>query len=132
MRALIFDPFSGISGDMTLGALLDLGLPLEWLRGFVADLRIADVGVGAERCERCGIACTRLTLGLPREHAHRHLADVVAIMEAARLSPTVRDRAVRRLHPAGRGRGGGARHHARAGALPRGGRARRHRGHRRA
>jgi uncharacterized protein (TIGR00299 family) protein len=92
--ALIFDPFSGVSGDMTLGALLDLGLPVEWLRSFVNGLRVAEIGVESERVMRCGIACTRLVLTLPHEHAHRHLRDVVEIIDGAGVAPTVRDRAV--------------------------------------
>ena len=94
VRALIFDPFSGISGDMTLGGLVDLGLPIEWLSGFVRGLGIAEIGVQAERVQRRGIACTRVVLELPHEHAHRHLRHVVAIIEAAGVEPEVRDRAV--------------------------------------
>ena len=94
MRALIFDPFSGISGDMTLGALLDLGLPIEWLQGFVAGLGIAEIGVRTERVQRRGIACTRVLLELPDEHAHRHLKHVVQIIDAAGVDDRVRDRAV--------------------------------------
>lgn len=94
MRALIFDPFAGISGDMTLGALIDLGLPVEWLASFVSGLGIAEVDVRAERVQRRGIACTRLLLDLPHEHAHRHLADVVRIIDGSGVRSTVRDRAV--------------------------------------
>lgn len=94
MRGLIFDPFSGISGDMTVAALLDVGLPLEWLQGFVADLKLGDLRVGAEKVQRKGIAATRLLLELPHEHAHRHLHHVVAIIEGTGVAPEVRDRAV--------------------------------------
>ena len=94
MKALIFDPFAGISGDMTVAALLDLGLPLEWLQGFVASLGLGDIRVSAERVDRKGIACTRLLLELPHEHAHRHLHHVVRIIEDTGVAPEVRDRAV--------------------------------------
>lgn len=94
MRALIFDPFAGISGDMTIAALLDLGLPLEWLQGFVRGLNLGPIEVDAERVDRKGIACTRLVLRLPHEHAHRHLKDVVRIIEGTGVSGEVRDRAV--------------------------------------
>jgi uncharacterized protein (TIGR00299 family) protein len=94
MRGLIFDPFSGISGDMTIAALLDLGLPLEWLRAFVRELRLGPIEVDAERADRRGIACTRLLLKLPHEHAHRHLADVVRIIEGTKVEASVRERAV--------------------------------------
>ena len=95
MRALVFDPFAGISGDMTLGALLDLGLPVEWFRGFVRGLKLGDLEVDAERAERGAIACTRLVLRLPEEHAHRHLKDVVRIIESTGVSVGVREKAVR-------------------------------------
>ncbi|HEX9937901.1 MAG TPA: nickel pincer cofactor biosynthesis protein LarC [Longimicrobium sp.] len=94
MRGLIFDPFAGISGDMTIAALLDLGLPLEWLQSFVAGLNLGDVRIGAERVDRKGIAATRLLLELPHEHAHRHLHHVVKIIEGTGVAPEVRDRAV--------------------------------------
>jgi uncharacterized protein (TIGR00299 family) protein len=94
LRGLIFDPFAGISGDMTVGALLDLGLPLEWLQGFVAGLDLGDVRVGAERVNRKGIAATRLVLELPHEHAHRHLHHVVKIIEGTGAAPWVRETAV--------------------------------------
>jgi uncharacterized protein (TIGR00299 family) protein len=94
VRGLIFDPFAGISGDMTVAALLDLGLPLEWLRAFVAGLGLGDIGVDAERVSRKGIACTRLVLHLPHEHAHRHLSHVVRIIEGTGVPGEVRDRAI--------------------------------------
>lgn len=94
MRGLIFDPFSGISGDMTIAALLDIGLPLEWLRSFVRELRLGSIQVDADRADRRGIACTLLRLRLPHEHAHRHLADVVAIIEGTKVEAEVRERAV--------------------------------------
>ncbi|HEX2091566.1 MAG TPA: LarC family nickel insertion protein, partial [Longimicrobiaceae bacterium] len=94
MRSLIFDPFAGISGDMTIAALLDLGLPLEWLREFVGGLGLGEVRVDAERVSRKGIACRRLVLELPHEHAHRHLSHVVRIIEGTGVAGEVRDRAV--------------------------------------
>jgi pyridinium-3,5-bisthiocarboxylic acid mononucleotide nickel chelatase len=95
VKSLLFDPYAGISGDMTIGALLDLGLPLEWLRDFVARTGIEGVRVDAERVDRRGIACTYLKLELPHEHAHRHLSDVVRIIDGARVGGEVRDLAVR-------------------------------------
>ncbi len=94
MRGLIFDPFSGISGDMTIAALLDLGLPVAWLQDFVRGLDVGPIEVEAERVMRKGIACTRLVLRLPHEHAHRHLKDVVRIIEGTGVSGEVRDRSI--------------------------------------
>ncbi len=94
MRALLFDPFAGISGDMTVGALLDLGLPPDWLRSHVADLGLGDIGVHVERVMRRGIACTKVDFELPHEHAHRHLRHVVEIIEESRATETAKRRAI--------------------------------------
>jgi len=94
VRRLVFDPFAGISGDMVLGGLLDLGLPIDWLRGFVADLELGEIRIDAERVDRCGISCTRLRMELPHEHAHRHLSDVVRIIEGTGVESAVRERAI--------------------------------------
>ncbi|HSH46411.1 MAG TPA: nickel insertion protein, partial [Longimicrobiales bacterium] len=84
-RALIIDPFAGISGDMLLGALIDLGLPEAWLRDFVASLGLpGDVVV--ERADRSGISCGRVRFDLPHEHAHRHLPDVLEIIDGSGAS----------------------------------------------
>lgn len=93
MRALIFDPFAGISGDMILGALVDLGLEPEWLREFVASLELGPIEVVVERADRRGISCGRVRFELPHEHAHRHLRHVVEIIDRTQAPETVKDRA---------------------------------------
>lgn len=97
MKALIFDPFAGISGDMTVAALLDLGvhhgLGAEWLRTFIKDLGLGDIGVNVETVQRAGIACTRVSFELPHEHAHRHLRHVVEIIDRSNTSDLTKQRA---------------------------------------
>jgi pyridinium-3,5-bisthiocarboxylic acid mononucleotide nickel chelatase len=95
LRALIFDPFAGISGDMTVGALLDLGVPAEWLTEFVASLGLGEIGVVVARVQRRGIDCAHVRFELPHEHAHRHLRHVVEIIERANTSPATKERAKR-------------------------------------
>ena len=91
-NALIFDPFAGISGDMFLGALVDLGLPVEWLSELVRSLDLgADVAV--ERVDRSGIRCPHVRFELPEERGHRHLADVLEVVESSETSTEVRARA---------------------------------------
>jgi uncharacterized protein (TIGR00299 family) protein len=92
-RALVFDPFAGISGDMTLGALVDLGLPADWLRAFVDSLGLHGVGVRAERAMRRGISCGRVAFDLPHEHAHRHLRHVLEIVDRTPAADSVKARA---------------------------------------
>ena len=55
MTLAYIDAFSGISGDMTLGALVHLGVPIEVLRETAAALRLGDVDVTAATQERNGI-----------------------------------------------------------------------------
>ncbi len=92
-RALLFDPFAGISGDMTLGALLDLGLSGEWLRDFVAQLGLGDITVHTERANRRGIDCGRVRFDLPHEHAHRHLRHVEEIIDRCNAPERAKQRA---------------------------------------
>jgi pyridinium-3,5-bisthiocarboxylic acid mononucleotide nickel chelatase len=89
-RALIFDPFAGISGDMVVGALVDLGLPSDWLRDTVASLAV-NAKVDVERVDRSGIRCSRIHFDLPHEHAHRHLPDVLEIVERSNVSGAAKE-----------------------------------------
>ncbi len=93
MKALIFDPFAGISGDMTLGALIDLGLDPEWLQQFIAGLGLGDVAVTIQRTRRRGIDGAHISFGLPHEHAHRHLKHVVEIINRSNTSDLTKQRA---------------------------------------
>jgi pyridinium-3,5-bisthiocarboxylic acid mononucleotide nickel chelatase len=58
-KTLYFDCFSGASGDMVLGALLDLGLPIEGLRAALGSLAIEYGGVSSERVLRAGVSATK-------------------------------------------------------------------------
>jgi pyridinium-3,5-bisthiocarboxylic acid mononucleotide nickel chelatase len=81
VKILVFDPFAGISGDMTVAALVDLGLEEEWLRDFVAGLGLGDVGVEVSRVMRRGIAARHVRFSYPPEKAHRHLRHVMEIID---------------------------------------------------
>lgn len=92
MRGLIVDPFAGISGDMLLGALIDLGLSRDWLRAFVASLGLG-AEVSVERVERSGISCSRVVFRLPEETAERTLTDVLEVVRGSGLAEPDRTRA---------------------------------------
>jgi uncharacterized protein (TIGR00299 family) protein len=94
LRALIFDPFSGASGDMTIAALLDLGLSEAWLRDFITSLALGDIDVKVTRAMRRGIDCARIEFKLPHEHAHRHLRHVVDIINKSGAPQSAKDRAI--------------------------------------
>jgi pyridinium-3,5-bisthiocarboxylic acid mononucleotide nickel chelatase len=93
LRVLIFDPFAGISGDMTIAALLDLGLDEQWLRGFVADLGIAGIEIRIERVMRRGIAAPHVRFEYPPEKAHRHLRHVLEIIDRCSAPDAAKQRA---------------------------------------
>lgn len=122
-RFAILDPVSGISGDMLLGALLAAGAPPEWLRSLPTRLGFPDVTVQISSVDRCGVRATKVDVCLPdgrreepghfhpgnghaHEHGpHRHIGELVAIVERAKLSPWVRERAVRAFHLLGEAEG---------------------------
>jgi hypothetical protein len=93
VRALVFDPFAGVAGDMTLAALLDLGLDEQWLRGFIAQLALGDIGIRIERVRRCGIAATYLNFALPEEQQHRHLRHMLEIVARSPAPALAKERA---------------------------------------
>lgn len=89
------DCFSGISGDMLLGALLDAGVSVDALRAGLAALALPGYTLGAERVTDHGISGTRALVRLDADDStHRHLADIEAILAAASLPPRARERAL--------------------------------------
>ncbi len=102
MATLYLDCFSGASGDMWLGALLDLGLPLDALRRAIGSLAIEYGEVTAERVTRAGVSATKFRLienaaagdGAAAPHTHHHLKHIVAAIRRSSLSAAAQDRAV--------------------------------------
>ncbi|MBI4521206.1 MAG: nickel pincer cofactor biosynthesis protein LarC [Gemmatimonadetes bacterium] len=93
MRALIFDPFAGISGDMTLGALLDLGLGADWLMKLVSGMALEGVEVRVERVKRAGIAAPHVVVTTPEREPQRTLEQVLAIITDLPVTAGARERA---------------------------------------
>lgn len=96
VRVLYFDCFSGISGDMVLGAFLDAGLPLAELERALGTLGVSGVSVGSERVLRAGVSATKFVVHThhhAEHHAHRSLAEISTLIASTALSPAGRDRA---------------------------------------
>jgi len=91
----ILDPFSGISGDMTLGALVDVGLDAEWLRALPATLGLADVHVRIQDVRRGEIVCRKVDFDIPPQPHGRHIAEIRALVAAAAVPDAVREKADR-------------------------------------
>ncbi len=118
---------------MLLGALLAAGAPEEWLRGLPARLGFPEVKVEVSEVDRCGVRSTKVDVILPggiREHPspeigpdlphphshlnhshdhghepHRHIGELIAVVERAPLSPWVRERAVQAFRLLGEAEG---------------------------
>ena len=88
---LYLDLFSGASGDMLLGALLDLGLPLEMLRAELGKMPLSGYALDAQREVRHGLSGTRLHVhDLAQEQPARHLSDVRELIGSSTLSDRVK------------------------------------------
>jgi pyridinium-3,5-bisthiocarboxylic acid mononucleotide nickel chelatase len=86
---LWLNPFSGISGDMLLGALLDLGAPLDGVRAAVARTGLDGWELGAERVTRGGIGATRAVVEVTDTATERHAGELLAHVERAGLEVAV-------------------------------------------
>ncbi|MBM4063084.1 MAG: LarC family nickel insertion protein, partial [Planctomycetes bacterium] len=92
MRIALFEAWSGVAGDMWVGALLDAGVPLAPLADAVRSLGLPGVAVRAERVLRGGLAGTRFCVQVaePAERGHRGLAEILALLRGAELPEPVR------------------------------------------
>ncbi len=96
-RALYYECFAGISGDMHLGALIDLGVPPEHLRTELGKLELAgEFELVAEPGRKMGITGTLATVRLKEgvDKPHRGLSTIKGILERAGYAPRVTARAV--------------------------------------
>jgi uncharacterized protein (TIGR00299 family) protein len=80
MPIAILHPFSGISGDMTLGALVAVGLDPEWLRALPARLGIDGITTDIRAVKRAGIACTKVDFQIPPQPHGRHIKQIREIV----------------------------------------------------
>jgi len=86
MKILYYDCFSGISGDMNLGAMLDLGVDKAFLTGELDKLGLSGWKLDVREDQRHGITGTKVTVKLTHhEHAHRHLSDIEKIIDNSSL-----------------------------------------------
>jgi len=94
MRTLYFDCFAGISGDMTLGALVGAGADERALKEQLALLDVEGYEIDFETVDRSGISATRAVVKVTKdEKPHRHLKDVLAIIDRSRLADSIKRRA---------------------------------------
>jgi len=105
MRIAIIDPAAGISGDMTLGALLSLGVPHTWLEELPARLGVGDVRVTVRDVRRAGITCTQVEFAIPEQPHGRHVGELLRLVERAPVSAWVKERALKAFRLVGEAEG---------------------------
>jgi pyridinium-3,5-bisthiocarboxylic acid mononucleotide nickel chelatase len=102
MRIVYLEPFSGISGDMMLGALLDLGLDFDQLEGQLRLLEFGRFHISRQKCSRAGIQATRFVVTVPESeslshgaaHEHRSFRQIREIISGSGLSGWVKEKSV--------------------------------------
>jgi len=95
MNVAYFDCFSGISGDMCLGALVSAGWPAAELQRLPGRLGLADVRVDVSETRRGPFVATRVTVEVSGKQPQRHLREVASVLDHATLEPSVREQAHR-------------------------------------
>ncbi|MHC1745105.1 MAG: nickel pincer cofactor biosynthesis protein LarC [Syntrophobacteraceae bacterium] len=97
MKIAYFDCFSGASGDMILGALLDAGLSLDHLAGELARLHLSHYDIQAQKVSRRGLGGTQAVVAVDDDHHRyhsRHLSDIEAIIAGSGLHEDVKRKSI--------------------------------------
>ena len=87
MKIAYLDCASGISGDMTLGALVDAGVDLAALNQGIQSLGLPNVRLAASTVKKKGFRATQITVEHEPEHKHRHLHHITAMIDASSITP---------------------------------------------
>ena len=94
MTLAYFDCFAGAGGDMIVGALIDAGCDFEALKSQLARLHAHGCSLSVEKVQRGGIAGTKFNVEIAHEHhPHRHLGDILAMIDVAGLPARAAERA---------------------------------------
>ncbi|MDA7950659.1 MAG: nickel pincer cofactor biosynthesis protein LarC [Pirellulaceae bacterium] len=88
MKIGYLDCHSGISGDMMLGALVDVGVPLEVLQNGIDSLGLPSCQLTRSTVMKNGFRATKIGVDFEPENAHRHLSDITRLIDSSKvLSP---------------------------------------------
>jgi hypothetical protein len=93
-RVGYLDCFSGASGDMILGALVDAGLSLKSLRAELAKLPLTGYRLSARKVQRAVLAATQVRVTVAKKQPARRLSDILSIIEGGSLPPGDKEKGV--------------------------------------
>lgn len=91
MKIAYFDCFSGISGDMVLGSLVDLGLDLEELKTELQKLGLTGYTITSKRVLRNSISATKVDIDISEQGVERHLSDILTIIDTSSLDLEIKE-----------------------------------------
>ncbi len=94
MKLLYLDCASGISGDMLLGALLDLGLDIKWLRKRLAALPLSGYAIRSRAVERGHMGARKVDVKASGDHKHRGLKEISSLIRRSALEQDIKDSAM--------------------------------------
>ncbi len=89
-----FDCFSGISGDMTLGALIDLGVPVDWLKESICNIPLKDFDLSVSSVSKNGIGAKRVEVKTADSSITRDYSQIISLISNSPLSANVRERGI--------------------------------------
>lgn len=90
MKIAYFDCFSGISGDMTVGALLDVGLKIETLEKELKKLGLSGYQIEVNKVVKKGISATQFNVKIKEEGVERRFKDILDILEKSKLDEEIK------------------------------------------
>ncbi len=95
MKIAIIDCFAGISGDMTLGALINLGVPREYIEKEISKLGISHFEISANEVKRHSISATKVDIKFDEsQQPERHFRSIKKLIEESGLSPIIKTKAI--------------------------------------
>jgi pyridinium-3,5-bisthiocarboxylic acid mononucleotide nickel chelatase len=89
---LYFDLLSGASGDMILGTLVDLGVPVRYLNRELGRLAIPGLSVASSKVNRNGIICVKMAMRWDAPGEYRHLHDILRLIKKAKFNNSIQER----------------------------------------
>jgi len=95
MKIAYFDCFSGISGDMTVGALLDAGLKIETLEKELKKLGLSGYQLEVNKVVKKGISATRFKVKIKEEGVERRFKDILTILEDSKLDEEIKKETIK-------------------------------------
>jgi len=99
LRAAYFDCYSGISGDMILGAMVDLGVDIKEIRNALKKIDLKGYKLHSKKIQRNGLASTQITVKIEnKKHQHsptqRNFSDIRKLIDQSTLSSVVKNNSI--------------------------------------